>query len=73
MAKAKVDDERPAGRADEWIRVTGPAGGREVAGLMFGVPGRLLELFSISAGQLAQIEADPGLTVARIQVGRKAA
>ena len=73
MAKTVKDEDRPAGRLDEWIRVTGPVGGREVAGLNFAVPGRLVELFSISAGQLAAIEADPGLTVERIQVGRAAA
>ena len=48
-------------RLDEWIRVTGPVGGREVAGLNFAVPGRLVELFSISAGQLAAFHEAFGL------------
>ena len=73
MAKPKVDEAKPAGRADEWIRVTGPIEGREVAGLKFATPGRILCLFDLDATQLAAIQAEPGLVVERIEIVRPAA
>jgi hypothetical protein len=60
--KSKKPD---ASRKCETISVTGPAGGRWRAGRRFGPEPETIDLSTISAEDLAAIEADPELRVAR--------
>lgn len=55
-----------AGKRGETISVTGPAGGHWRAGRKFGPEPVEVDVSTITAEQLAAIEADPDLRVRRV-------
>ncbi len=74
MAKEpKAEAPKPAGRPDEFIRVTGPEDGRWRAGRKFGPLGTELCLASLTVEEFGEISGDELLTVERITAEKQAA
>lgn len=69
MAKAptKAASFTPAGDEGEIIKVRGPEDGRWRAGIKFGPIELEIDLSSISAEQLAEIEGDAYLAIRRVK------
>jgi hypothetical protein len=64
-APAKPAKAAKAGKKGETIKVRGPEDARWRAGIQFGPIEQEIELSTITVDQLAEIEADPYLSVQR--------